>query len=684
MSVDKTLRNAAKLAKQGDRAGAARLYQAVLAQFPGNASARRGLAALATQSARPGAPSPGAAAGGRGPSPQQMQALSQRLQRGDTATVIAEAQRLARLFPKAPGLINLLGLAQMRAGKRAEAVESFARVNTLDPKFAGAFGNKASALAQLGRHGEAKAAAEAALALDPRLVQGQLMLGFALVNLGEPERALTAFEAATRLAPKLPQAFVGLGNAQAAMGKARDALAAFEKARALDPDNVDVLNNIGNALSALERLDEAAEALRLATAIAPERAILHANYAQALRTSGRVAAALDSAKTAVDLDPSDPSSWALMGDCLRELGDSDAAKEALDKAIAMDPDHQIGFAARWRMEPLPLDHPEFARMTELAADPALGQVSRGLFEHALFLAYDAADDTDQAFAHLHRAKEIRRAGQPYDMDRQLEVLATMEAQFAEGIDVLDSESCAEIPPPRRPVFIVGMPRSGTSLVEQILASHSEVHAAGELPTLASAMARLGWTEKEAGQPPDRAALRALRRDYFAELARFDTDRPVVTDKAPINFRHLGHALAAMPEATVLFLRRDARATGWSNYSHLFLGKANNFGNDLADIGRMYLAHLDLLALWARLFPDRITVVPYERLTEHQEEETRKLLAAVDLDWEEGCLNFHETRRAVKTASAAQVRRKIYTGSSEAWRRYERFLGPMLDVLGDVV
>ncbi|SMH56391.1 tetratricopeptide repeat-containing sulfotransferase family protein [Maritimibacter sp. HL-12] len=689
MSVDATLRKAAKLAKQGDRGGAAALYREVLAKFPGNATARKGLEALATaQAGRPGA-TPGAArqaAAPRapGPAPQQMQALQRLMQRGDIASVLAEGQRLALLFPKDPAILNLLALAQMRAGRLDAAIAGFDRVSALDPGFAGAHANRATALAQMGRHHDAEAAARAALKLDPNMVQAQLILGYALVNTERADAALACFEQAVARAPKLVQAQIGLGNARAALGQAQRALDAFEAAQALEPGNIDVLNNIGNALNALGRVDEAVEALGRAAALKPELAVLHSNHARALGDVGRSEEALAACEAALARDPKDAKTWNLLGNMHRELGDKARAIEAYDKALALDPATPEPLAMRWQIDTLPLDHPDFARMEALFDDPAVSPGQRTIIGFTLFKALDKAGDEAAAFARLDRANRMRRKAEPYDIEAHLAMFAAMKAQFAGGIAPLDTAALAEVPAPHRPLFIVGMPRSGTSLVEQILASHSQVHGAGELPAIGTGMARLGWRDAEIGAPPDRDTLMALRRDYFGALGRLGAGKPVITDKTPLNFRHLGHALAAMPEARVLFMRRDARATCWSNYSNSFVGSSNNFGNDMEDTAAMYLAHLDLMAFWASLYPDRIATVPYERLTEHQEEETRKLLAAAGLDWEDTCLDFHRTKRAVRTVSASQVREKMYTGSSEAWRRYEPFLGPMLDKLAGVV
>jgi len=682
MSVEGTLRKAAKLAKKGDRAGAAALYREVLAKFPANATARKGLDALAGSAPAPARRA--ATARAPGPAPQQMQALQRLMARGDVASVIAEAQRLALLFPKDPGLLNMLALAQMRAGKLEAAIAGFDRVSALDPGFAGAPANKATALAQIGRHDEAEAAARAALKLDPNMVQAQLMLGYALVNTERAKEAVPLFEKTVARAPKLVQAHIGLGNAHAALGHAQSALEAFEAAQALEPGNIDVLNNIGNALNALGRVDEAVEALGRAAALRPELAVLHTNHARALGDVNQSEAALAACEAALAREPDDPRAWGLKGKFHRELGNKAQAIAALDKAYALDPAEPEPLALRWQMEPLPLDHPDFARMEAMFEDSALSAGHRTILGFTLFKAQDKAGNTEAAFGRLDAANRLRREAEPYDIGAHLVLFEALKAHFTQGIAALDEAAQAEVPAPHRPVFIVGMPRSGTSLVEQILASHSQVHGAGELPALFSAMARLGWRGSEVGAAPDRDTLMALRRDYFGALDRLGTDKPVVTDKTPLNFYYLGHALAAMPEARVLFMRRDARATCWSNYSNTFAGRANNFGNDMADTAAMYLAHLDLMDFWSGLYPDRIATVPYERLTEHQEEETRKLLGAAGLDWEEACLDFHQTKRAVRTVSATQVREKMYTGSSEAWRRYEPFLGPMLERLGGVV
>lgn len=723
MSIESTLRKAAQLAKAGNRAGAAKLYRDVLAKFPGNVAARKGLAALDSPGpapraapagfaggalgaglipgARPvaapaglkGRPAPPRRAapatstgagrpvkGGPAPSPQQMAALERMMNAGDPRAAVSEAKRLAMLFPRAPALLNLLGLAQARAGQHEDALASYSRVIEIDPGFAGAHANKANAYALLGQYDNVEASARAALALDPNMAQAHMLLGYALVNTDRAAQALEPFKTAVRLAPKLVQTHIGLGNACAADDRHEMALAAFENALALDPNNADVLNNLGNTLVALSRIDEAVAYLKQAAARDTRNVVLLINYARALRDIGRSPEAIEVCERAIAIAPDSAEAWGLLGSCRRELGDKAGAIEAIDRSVALNPDNLQAVGHRWQMDVLPLDHPDVDRFRAIVADETLPEGDRALIAMALFKAYDKANRTDEAFEHLHLAKSLRRASEPYDLDAHRGVLSRLMAAFDAGVEPLDAAALAEIPAPWRPVFVVGMPRSGTSLVEQILASHSHVHGAGELNTLAMVMRNFGWDPDLEPKPFTRDTLKELRRDYLESVMRYGIDKPVVTDKTPLNFRHIGPALAAFPEARVLFMRRDSRATCWSNYANSFMGRANNFGHDMIDTAEMYRLHLELMAFWQRLYPDRIAVVPYERLTEHQEEESRKLVAAAGLDWEEACLDFHKTKRSVRTVSSTQVRQKMYTGSSQAWRRYADHIQPMLERL----
>ena len=173
------------------------------------------------------------------------------------------------------------------------------------------------------------------------------------------------------------------------------------------------------------------------------------------------------------------------------------------------------------------------------------------------------------------------------------------------------------------------------------------------------------------------ALIEIRKNYFEEINNFEFNENKFTDKMHMNYRYTGFILSAFPEAKIVHLKRDARATCWSIYKHFFSDTKNGWAYDMIDIAEYFNFYTDMMSFWHNLYPNKIYDISYEDLTANQEEETRKLLKYCDLEWDENCLSFHENERAVKTASALQVRKKMYQGSSEAWKKYESYLEPLL-------
>ena len=221
-----------------------------------------------------------------------------------------------------------------------------------------------------------------------------------------------------------------------------------------------------------------------------------------------------------------------------------------------------------------------------------------------------------------------------------------------------------------------MPRSGTSLVEQILSSHQEVHGAGELEILTKlVIPNLKANLKNSSNIFSETDLLSIREEYLSQLSSFDEVQDVITDKLPLNFRFIGFILSTFPEAKIVHMKRDSMATCWSIYQFYFSGLGNGFGYNLKDLARYYNLYLELMDFWHDLFPNQIYDMCYEDLTTNQEEETRNLLKYCELEWDKNCLNFQNNKRSVKTASTLQVREKMYQGSSEAWKKFEAYLQP---------
>ena len=232
----------------------------------------------------------------------------------------------------------------------------------------------------------------------------------------------------------------------------------------------------------------------------------------------------------------------------------------------------------------------------------------------------------------------------------------------------------------RPIFIVGMPRSGTSLVEQILSTHQEIYGAGELSTLNNLILPIinDCILKNTKVTED--SYLSVRNEYLSNISRLNASEAIITDKMPTNFRYIGFILKSFPDAKIINLNRDSRAICWSIYKSYFPGEGLGWAFNMKDLAGYYNSYIDLMTHWHKLFPKKIYDICYEDLTINQESETRKLLEYCELEWDDNCLNFHTNKRAVKTTSSLQVRKKMYQGSSEVWKKYESYLKPLISNL----
>jgi len=615
----------------------------------------------------------------KAPKSDDLDSLKRLLIQGQFAAALSRAESLSAEFPGDASTLNMLGLALMQTGQNEPALAAFARANAADPLYSAPFLNRANLLVSLGRYDEAKTACVGAFAAGPPpedAAKAYHLLGVSLANSGNPVGAEAPFRAAIANAPNMPGAHSGLGGVLGVLKRFDEALAVLEPAAAKWTDDNGIARNLGNALIETAQYHAATRVLEAAVLRSERDAGLRMALARALRGAGRYQAALDEAEQAVALVPGSAEAQGLLGTCRQTLGDTSGAIAAYDKVLEGTPDDPTALVSRWRMTPLPPGEPAWDRISALLSGASISADHRIALELVMFQAHDKLGNVDEAFKHVVRSCAARRQGSHYDIEAQARMFEAIKAAFSVPVPPLAIREPAR----SRPVFIVGMPRSGTSLVEQILASHPEVFGAGELPDLGRAMVEAGWGAGRIGEAPTQAMLAKTRETYLAALGVLGTDRPVVTDKTPMNFRWLGFALAALPEARVLVLRRDARATCFSNLTHHLSGRANDFAADMVHTAEMYRLHLNMVEFWRRLYPDRITMVPYEKLTENQEPESRRLVDAIGLDWDPACLAFHESTRGVRTASTDQVRRPMYTGSSDVWRRYEKHLGPMLQKL----
>lgn len=503
------------------------------------------------------------------------------------------------------------------------------------------------ALFQAGEHSAVTAWASRLAQHYPRFPVLPKMLGGSHQALERYDRAAGAYRLAALLTPNDAAVQRNLGAVLAKLMRHGEAVSAYEAAIRLDPLDHKTIGARAISLAALSRRDEAMAAFAAAAALAPDDITLRHDLALA-----QIA-----------------------------LGETEAATQTLADILSRMPHHAEGHFTLSRTRRYQSGDPHMAEMEALLARDGVSAESRVYLHFALGKAHDQAGDVDRAFGHFVAANGLKRELMPYDIDAQAQMFADVRTGFASLVSKMAGFR-PRAPLARRPIFVLGMPRSGTTLTEQILASHSTVRGGGEMRALRDAIQPLFRTLAEGSRDEAWQAAEKIRDAYGRALADAGGAEPVVTDKMPANFIYAGFISLIFPEAKVVHLVRDKMATCWSNYRQFFAENSSGYVYDLSDLARYHQLHDEQMAYWNLNLPGAIYGLGYERLTENQEAETRALLQWCDLAFEPGCLDFHLTRRRVETASRDQVQRPMYRGSSDDWRRYAAHLAPLAAALGE--
>jgi len=606
------------------------------------------------------------------------------------AVVLAQTGRFARaaevyqqLVALAPGdaaaHINL-GYVLYALGRASDALPWLEKAVALAPDSAEAHVNLGNVLAQLNRPEEALSHYARALALKPGLAEPHNNVGNVLTAAGRHQEAVEAFRKALALRPDFAEAWDNLGNALAALGRHDEAITAFERALALQPASATTHSNFGTTLAAVGRHEEAVAHFERALALRPEYSAALNNLGNSLRALRRPEESLAAFERLLALDPALPHAHFGAGSALQVLGRVEPARRAFEQAVALAPDSAMFQRALAETKRFRADDPQLAAMEALAQRASsLPDGERIELGFALAKAYDDVGRADEAFEQLRVANTFKRRMIAYDEAAELAGLAAIARAFtAEAIRA--GRGAGD--PSSLPIFIVGMPRSGTTLAEQLLAAHPSVFGAGELVVLPDLVADgLAGTRF----PFDFAlvsaeSLRALGSAYVAALRRLAPSAERVADKLPANFRLAGLIHLALPNARIIHVQRDPLDACWSCYTKLFpLGLEYTF--DLGELGRYYRAYEELMTHWRQVLPaGAMLEVRYEDLVADFEAQARRIVGFCGLDWNARCLRFYEVDRPVYTASGVQVREPLSASSVGRWRRYESHLGPLRQAL----
>jgi tetratricopeptide (TPR) repeat protein len=632
----------------------------------------------------------------------------------------ASAERLLRaLESQCPGEVNclwLIGAALLAQGKTTMAVEGLERVVTAAPDFPNARVDLARAYTCAGSHERAREELRRVLKTTPTHHHAWLAYGDVLVELGQYADARAAFERARHTDPYRQRieagtaAFVALDRKRAeeifrailqedashvgalcglaalslAAGQARDAERLLRHALKQSMHLPLAWRGLGPALQELGKLLEADQAVRHILKIEPANP---QNWVMLGSVSSRLLRqdeALTAYETAARLNPKEVRLRMSIGHLHKTAGRRGECEEAYRASLELDPGLAEAYWSLADLKNYQFSDAEIAAMRRLLGSDAREHANEAQLHFALGRALEQRQDYAQAFTHYERGNALRRLDAPFDIAKfeakSARVRAFFDAAFfRERAGSGDQDGAA--------IFIVGLPRSGSTLIEQILASHSQVEGTMELPNILTLVREFDRATPAGDAYPQsvgaasRELLAGLGRRYLNETAPLRQGRPRFIDKMPNNFSHVGLIHAILPNATVIDVRRHPMDACFSTFKQHF-AEGQSFSYDLEGLARYYRSYLSLIDHWSAVLPGKVLTVSYEAVVRDPEANIRRLLEHCRLPFEAACLSFHETRRPVRTASAEQVRQPLYASGVGYWRHFARELEPLRLALGE--
>lgn len=600
-----------------------------------------------------------------------------------------------------------------------EAIAHGEQAIKLNPVSASAHSNLGIAYYDRRDYDRAEACQNKALELDPKCVQALNNLGSIMRARKERAKAIEFYEKVLSLNPDYLESINNLGALLIEEERTDDAIRTLLRALKLNPNYAEAHSNIGNALLVKEQFDRAAVAYQQALKLKPGYAEPLLGLARVYKEKEHLDDALIFARRGMEANSEKPDAWSLLGDIYLKLGQYKESEEAYQHALQLEdellsahlglgqlrmeeglmdearrffqkaqeisPDQVAPHVFMSQTGKVSAEDPLIARLEEESRDLATMSPTRAMSLHfALGKVYDDLKEYDKAFPHFLKGCQIKRARVDYSADRHERMCLDIQRYFnSEAIERLRGGG----DPSDLPIFVLGMPRSGTTLVETILASHPNVFPAGELHDLLRIANNPKIGVRSEGFP---LSMQGLTRDdltkmgerYLANLRKHSAEARKITDKMPANFLALGLIHLMLPNAKIVHVMRNAADICLSSFTKNF-NNSQVHSYDLTEMGRFYVDYARLMEHWRRVLPrGAFYEVQYEELVADPEAQSRQLVDFCGLDWHDACLTPHKTERTVKTASVAQVREPVYTSSVERWRRYEKHLKPLFDALGE--
>ena len=584
------------------------------------------------------------------------------------------ALSMTKRFPEFAFGWKALAVVFSQSNRYLDALKAAQRVVRLSNQDAEAHYNLGVIFGALGRYKQALASYSFATSLRFNYIDACLNQSVILVLLGELESAETQLKKLIETNPDCAAAHNNLANIFLDTQRVEEARRSYANAIGHDPDYAEAHNGLGLVFMTLNRFEEAELSFVKAIALRNQYAEAHSNLAAALKKLSRFEEAEGHLKKAISFSSNYHEAYLALGSLYEDMGRLDEALTSYQAAIACKRDYAQAHKQLSKLKNYVSRDQQFHDMQNFASKETTTLEEKCHFRFALAKACDDMGSYEEAFTHYKAANDFRRQLLGYVFDRDVKFFEKIRTKNYKihGNTKKNNKLSTEV----RPIFILGLPRSGTTLVEQIISAHPMVYGGGELPF----MNDLGRSIIEDPDEIKVSTLVNLNTNYLCEVAKLANGKQFITDKMPHNFRFIGLINAAFVDPIIIHVKRASSAVCWANFTQDFASLDLGYSCSLEDVVLYHGLYESLMTFWSQHYRYNMYTLEYEELTRNQEDETRKLIDYIGLNWSDKCLHPQENKRLVSTASNLQIRKKVYQGSSERWKSYAPFLGNLFDKL----
>jgi tetratricopeptide (TPR) repeat protein len=582
----------------------------------------------------------------------KLYAKGRRLQQKTELLAAVRAYRQAiKIKPDFVEALNNLGNVLVDLGSYIDAAKAYRKAVKLLPEHPMLMNNLGNVLQLQGENKKAIEWFKSAIALDLNYADAYCNLGHALKDLGDLEKASKSYQTAIQLDPANQEAYNGFGNILVKKGEPEEAVIAFQKVVSIDPNHKEAYNGLGNALLDIGEIERAIISFRRAIELNPYNKEAYRGLGNVHNGSGNLELAIDLYRQVLKVQPDDAQAYRMLSAC--------------KKFSSRDDD---------------------LHTMELLMDKSGGSDQQNMnLAYGLGKAYEDLQEYEKSMTYIIEANRLKRKSVNFDNSVVKKAFDDIKDSFSKDFfDNRDKTGSQDA----SPIFILGMPRSGTSLAEQILASHPHIFGAGELTLLSKLTLQISEKGSVNKYPQGIGALRSdylqeLGDEYIEKIRKHSGSAKYIIDKMPHNFLYIGFIKTILPNAKIIHCTRNPMDNCLSLFKNYF-ATGHLYSYEMTELGQYYGLYLDMMKHWQLSLPGFCYELRYEQLVENVEAETRNLLEYCNLPWDKACLDFHKTERLVQTASSAQVRRPIYNGSVELWTRYEKQLSPLHNAIYGMV